>query len=173
MARGDQHISPGGLQRALEHPGQQKAVDIAVSDADVMGGLGLWLVLHEPHAALLTAVGPAADAGGLPVSVRSFGMTVALAVLSERSFAALVRSVPAVAGEPTAAIQQFGAAAAEPATRLLAQLHDWDDHGPTRTDELTIRAYPRPITRSAPPAAALIQLPHTLLTLDWTRRPEH
>lgn len=168
MAHGDQHISPGGLQRALEHPGQQKAVDIAVSDADVMGGLGLWLVLHEPYAALLTAVGAAADAGALPVSVRSFGMTVALAVLGERSFAALVRSVPAVAGEPAAAIQQFGAAAAEPAARLLAQLHDWDDHGPERTADLTIRAYPRPITRSAPPAAALIQLPHTLLTLDWT-----
>ncbi|MDQ3714947.1 MAG: methyltransferase domain-containing protein, partial [Actinomycetota bacterium] len=57
MTHGDQHINPGGLQGALEQPGQQKAVDIAVSDVEVMGGLGLWVVLHEPHAALLTAVG--------------------------------------------------------------------------------------------------------------------
>lgn len=167
MAHGDQHINLGGLQGALEQPGQQKAVDIAVSDVEVMGGLGLWVVLHEPHAALLTAVGPAADADALPVSVRSFGMTVALAVLSERSFAALVRSVPTVADRPAAIIQQFGPDAAEPAARLLAQLRAWDSHRPTRTEDLTIRAYPRPITRSAAPADALIELPHTLLTLDW------
>ena len=100
-------------------------------------------------------------------------MTIALAVLGDRSFAALVRSESAVAEDPTTIIQQFGPDAAEPAARLSAQLHAWDRHGPAGTPDLTIRAYPKPTTGPTAPAAALIELPHTTLALDWTRGPDH
>ncbi len=173
MHQGSQSINPGALQAALEQPGRLITLDIAVTDAQIMGELGLWIVLHEPNAALLTAVGSAADAGALPVSRRLTGMTIALAVLGDRSFAALVRSESAAAQDPTTIIQQFGPDAAEPAARLSAQLHAWNRHGPARTPDLTIRAYPKPTTRPTAPAAALIELPHTTLALDWPRGPDH
>jgi len=173
MHQGSQSINPGALQAALEQPGRLITLDIAVTDAQIMGELGLWIVMHEPYAALFTAVGSAADAGALPVSRRLTGMTIALAVLGDRSFAALVRSESAVAEDPTTIIQQFGPDAAEPAARLSAQLHAWDRHGPAGTPDLTIRAYPKPTTGPTAPAAALIELPHTTLALDWTRGPDH
>jgi len=168
MHQGSHSINPGALQAALEQPGPKITLDIAVTDAQIMGELGLWIVMHEPNAALLTAVGSAADAGVLPISRRLTGMTIALAVLGDRSFAALVRSESAVGKDPTTIIQQFGPDAAEPAARLSAQLHAWNRHGPAETPDLTIRAYPKPTTGPTAPAAALIEQPHTTLALDWT-----
>lgn len=173
MHQGSHSINPGALQAALEQPGPKITLDIAVTDAQIMGELGLWIVMHEPHAALLTSVGPAADAGVLPISRRLTGMTIALAVLGDRSFAAVVRSESAVGKDPTTIIQQFGPDAAEPAARLSAQLHAWNRHGPAETPDLTIRAYPKPTTGPTAPAAALIEQPHTTLALDWTTGPNH
>jgi len=172
MHQGSHSINPGALQAALEQPGPTITLDIAVTDAQIMGELGLWIVLHEPHAALFTAVGSAADAGALPVSRRLTGMTIALAVLGDRSFAALVRSESAVAENPTPMIQQFGPDAAEPTARLSAQLHTWNRHRPAGTQDLTIRAYPKPTTGPTAPAGALIELPHTTLALEWTTGPD-
>jgi len=172
LHQGSHSINPGELQAALDQPGRLITLDIAVTDAQIMGELGLWIVLHEPYAALFTAVGSAADAGVLPVSRRLTGMTIALAVLGDHSFAALVRSEPAAgAKHPTTIIQLFGPDAAEPAARLLAQLHAWDRHGRAGTADLTIRAYPKPTTGPTAPADTFIELPHTTLVLDWTKGP--
>jgi len=96
-------------------------------------------------------------------------MTIALAVLGDRSFAALVRSESALGKDPTTIIQQFGPDAAEPAARLSGQLHAWNRHQQAGTSDLTIRAYPKPTTGPTGPADALIELPHTTFALDWTR----
>ena len=173
MHQGSHRIDPATLQAALEQPGQRIILDIAVTDAQVLGELGLWIVMHEPYAALFTAVGPAADAGALPVSRRFTGMIIALAILGDRSFAALVRSEPAENEEPATVIAQFGPDAAEAAVRLSAQIHAWSRRRPAEASDLTIRAYPQPTTAPAAPAVALIELTHTTLALDWTTARDH
>ena len=173
MHQGSHSIDPAALQAALGQPGQRTILDIAITDAQVMGELGLWIVMHEPHAALLTAVGPAADARALPASLRFTGMTIALAVLADRSFAALVRSESTGNEEPTTVIAQFGPDAAEAAARLSTQIHTWNRRRPAEASDLTIRAYPTPTTATVEPADALIELPHTTLALNWAPASDH
>jgi protein-L-isoaspartate(D-aspartate) O-methyltransferase len=128
---GDHPVDTVALQAALAKPGAPVTAQIGATDAEIMGGLGLWVVLHEPDAALLTAVGPAAQAHLLPASLQFLQMTLALAVLADHSLAAVVRPARAhtTPDGPALAVQPFGLDTAGLTNRLLAHLHAWAAHG--------------------------------------------
>lgn len=169
---GDRPVDAAALQAALAQPGAPVTAEVGVTDAEIMGGLGLWLVLHEPDAALLTAVGAAAEANLVPSSMKFPGMTLALAVLGDHSLAAVVRPGRATttADGLILAVQPFGPDAGGLANRLLAHVHAWAAHGRMATADLSIHAYPRPATGFATAAAAVIDLPHTRLALEFRKR---
>lgn len=153
------------------HPGTPiVAPAVGVGDAEIKDGLALWIMLHEPDAALLTAVGPATETHQLPTSLPFLDMTVAVVVLGDRGLAALVRpeSESTTVDDLAVAVQPFGPDAEDPASRLLAHVRAWADSGRKSTADLTIHAYPGNQTRSADTGCDLeVNLPHTRLVLDF------
>lgn len=68
------------------------------------------------------------------------------------------------------AVQPFGPDTGGLANRLLAHIHAWAAHGRMATADLSIHAYPRPAKNFATAAAAVIDLPHTRLALEFRKR---
>ncbi len=171
VAEGNRVADPASLRAALASPGPPIAAQhMEVADAEIMGGLGLWIMLHDPDAALLTAVGSAVETQLLPVSLPFPGMTIAVAVLGDHGLATLARprQESPTAGNLGLVVQPFGSHAEEPVRRLLAHVKDWAANGRLSTADLTIRVYPRPEAGCVDSGSApVIDLPHTRLVLDF------
>lgn len=166
------------LRGALARPGTPIAASVGgVDDAEIKDGLALWIMLHEPDAALLTAVGPATETSLLPASLALLDMTVAVVLLGDRGLAALVRpettSTTSTTGTTTVdatavAIQPFGPNAEDLASRLLGHVRSWADNGRKSSADLTVRAYPcneRDSVESGRDTE--VHLPHTRLVFDF------
>jgi protein-L-isoaspartate(D-aspartate) O-methyltransferase len=156
------------LCAALRQPGQSLETGVSVTRREVMGGLGLWLALHEPDVGHLSALGAAADNGVAPSAARFPGMALTTMLLGKHSFAALVRDdqpdVPA--GRFEVRVQPFGPGASDLARRLVAHVHAWQAAGRPSTASLRIRAYPRTLPISGDNQLVL-DTEHARLLLEW------
>lgn len=163
-------IDTDALYAALTQPSDDLRSHVRVTAQDVWGGLGLWLALHEPDIAALSAIGPAVDRDLVPPLIAFAGHTATTALLGARALAALVRLDSDEAGRFELGARAFGPAGKALAHRLVEQVRAWDAHGRASTAGLHISAYPRE-TAVPERAAAIIDRPHTRLALSWQPTP--
>jgi protein-L-isoaspartate(D-aspartate) O-methyltransferase len=140
-----QPLDHRALYAALSDPGQQIATGVRVIEADLFGGLGLWLAMREPAIARLGAIGAAAASGLVPALVSLPRQAWTAALLSERALAVLVR-LPVAEGEPTTpgtfeiGARALGAGGDELAERLARRVRDWHAQGRPSSQALIARA---------------------------------
>ncbi|MET3806071.1 protein-L-isoaspartate(D-aspartate) O-methyltransferase [Nakamurella sp. UYEF19] len=161
-------VDAAALSAALRQPGEAFTTGVSVIPAEVMGGLGLWLALHEPDVGHLSALGEALGRGLAPAAVLFPGMALTTVLLGEQGLAALVRADEA--GVPAdrfdLQVQPFGQGATDLAHRLATQVLAWQAAGRPLTTALRIRAYPRNVAGDeANPM--VIDTAHARLLLDW------
>jgi protein-L-isoaspartate(D-aspartate) O-methyltransferase len=176
------------VRAALRQPGEQLPTGVSLTRAQGLGGLALWLALHDPDVAQLSALGAAAARGRLPALVTYPGLALSMVLLDLPALAALVRGAPTVgrangappadsrAADPARApaddrafdvdVRGFGPAAAGVVGRLVDGVRGWEAAGRPSAATLRIRAYPRGGSGDER-AAAIIDRPHTRLLLDW------
>jgi hypothetical protein len=170
-------LDTAALSVALDQPGRVLKTGVRAAGADVMGGLGLWVVLHEGDGGLLTELSRSAPAGVVPAVAAFPGMAMTVVLVGERSLAALVKldgepgSQPGQAeGDFELGVKAFGPEWEAPVARLATAVRDWEAHGRLASEDLSIVACP---PGTAPPggATAVIDKPHTRLLLTWGRNP--
>jgi hypothetical protein len=140
-----QPLDHSALYAALYEPRKLITTGVRVSNADLFGGLGVWLAVREPAIACLGAIGAAAASGIVPPLVSLPGQAWTVALLSERALAVLVR-LPVAEGEPTTpgtfeiGARALGAGADELAERLARHVCDWRAKGRPSPHALLARA---------------------------------
>jgi protein-L-isoaspartate(D-aspartate) O-methyltransferase len=156
-------VDPEALYVALHEPGHAVPSGIRATPGEVLGGLGLWLALHDTEAGELVAVEAAARRGVVPPVIVFPGTTVTRGLVGTSGLALLDR-----AGGDTGelAVRPFGRVEQELVERLIAHLHGWDARGRPSTDDLRIRAY-RSAADTPDDGALALDLPHARLLLDW------
>ncbi|HEV2373908.1 MAG TPA: methyltransferase, FxLD system [Streptosporangiaceae bacterium] len=157
------------LSAALGQPGRLVPTGLRVSADDIMGGLGLWLMLHETGAGLLAALGAAVDEGVVPAVVSFPGMAHTIVLAGQDSLAALAYwdSGPGNSeGAFELGVLAFGPEGETLAGQLASAARDWDGQGRRSTDQLSILAYPQGVTPRGP-AAVIIDKTHSRLILNW------
>jgi hypothetical protein len=141
-----QRLDHSALYAALSEPREQIATGVRVTDADLFGGLGLWLAVREPAIARLGAIGAAAATGLVPALVSLPGQAWTAALLSERALGVLVR-LPVAEGEPTTpgtfeiGARALGAGGDELAERLARHVRDWHAQGRPSSHALQAQAF--------------------------------
>lgn len=160
-------VDTAALYAALRRPGTAVMTGVKVTPAEVMGGVGLWLALHEPDIGQLSTLGAAVGRGLVPAVVASPGMALTTVLVGERALAAFVRPDPA--GVPAArfdlGVQPFGPEAEDLVRRLVGHVHAWAARGRPSTGDLHIRAYPP--TAADDEAEIVLETRHARLLLDW------
>jgi protein-L-isoaspartate(D-aspartate) O-methyltransferase len=132
-------------------------------------GLGLWLALHEPAIAGLSAIGAAADHGLVPALIEYPGQvgTATVALVGTDALAALVRLGEEQPFELGA--RPLGQEGHRLAQRLVGHIHDWNAQGRPGTAGLQVSAYPRDSDHAAiADANSIIEKRGTRLALTWT-----
>ncbi len=137
---------------------------------EVLGGLGLWLVLHDHRAGTLAAWGDAATDETLPKIAWDNGMASTLVLVGERGLAALV-PVDARTASPAPALglRAYGPEGDELLARLVELVEGWVESGRRSTQGLQITAFPRH-TVPRPPTSddvVVVDKPHTTFVLTW------
>jgi len=166
----EREVDTDGLYAALHRPGDAVPTSVSVSRADVLGGLRLWLALHEPDVGQLTAHGAAIDHGLVPVMVAFPGMVLTSVLLGHGAMAALIGPDPGQVSDMERfdlRVRPFGPDAVGLARRLTDHVRAWASGGRPSTAELRIRAYPRTSLERADPRPACIEMPPARLVLDW------
>jgi protein-L-isoaspartate(D-aspartate) O-methyltransferase len=122
----ERSIGTDALYAALTQAGDDVRSDVRVTAQDVWGGLGLWLALHEPHIAQLSATGPALERELVPPLIAFPGHAVTSALIAGRALAALVRLDGGEAGSFELGARPFGPAGQPLAHRLVERVRAWD-----------------------------------------------
>jgi protein-L-isoaspartate(D-aspartate) O-methyltransferase len=140
-----QPLDHSALYAALHEPREPIATGVRVTDADLFGGLGVWLAVREPAIARLGAIGAAAATGLVPALVSLPGQAWTVALLSERALAVLVRLPVAEVQPTTPGTFEIGARALGPdsdelAERLARHVRDWHADGRRSPHALLARA---------------------------------
>jgi protein-L-isoaspartate(D-aspartate) O-methyltransferase len=182
----DRHIDTAAIADALEAARDEPptAVDTGVSASvvEVMGGLGLWLVLRDPDAGQLTALGCATQETSMPAFTVDQGFMRTVVLVGEDELAALV-SLDDQTGAGNALIgalpvQQNGGDGSALALRLAAHVRDWDRAGRPKTGDLRISVYSSSssaMSSLVPPQNAasgarsrfVITKPQSRFVIDW------
>lgn len=164
---GDGEVDTAALWAALGRPGSEVATGVTVTAAECLGGLGLWMALHEPDIGRLCALGASAELSLIPPLITFPGMRLTPALIGESALAALVRTdQKPIAGEAfLVAARAFGAGV-ELAQRLVACVREWESRGRPSSAGLRIRAYPRSES-GGQPTSIVLDRPHYRLFLDW------
>ncbi|MHB8340863.1 MAG: methyltransferase, FxLD system [Mycobacteriales bacterium] len=164
----EREVDTGALYAALREPGADLATGMSVTPADVTGGLGLWLALHERDIGQLSALGSALERGLVPAVVVFPGVVLTTVLIGERALASLVRLEGAgvLADRFDLGVRLFGPKADDLGRRLMAHVHAWDTRGRPSTAELRIRAYPRAGVADDG-TQFVIDMRHARLLLDW------
>jgi protein-L-isoaspartate(D-aspartate) O-methyltransferase len=160
-------IDADGLYAALTQPGVDVPSGVRVTLNDAQHGLGLWLALHEPAIAGLSAIGAAANHGLVPALLEYPGRgTATVALVGTGALAALVRLDQEQSFELGA--RPLGPEGHRLAQRLVGHIHDWNTRGRPGTAGLQVSAYPRD-SDHAPTADAdsIIEKRYTRLALYW------
>jgi protein-L-isoaspartate(D-aspartate) O-methyltransferase len=165
----EQHpIDADGLYAALAQPGVDVPSGVRVTLNDARHGLGLWLALHEPAKAGLSAIGAAANHGLVPALIEYPGRvgTATVALLGTDALAALV---PLGKEQPfELGARPLGPKGDRLAQRLIRHIRDWDTQGRPGTAGLQVSAYPRHTGHVAiADADSIIEKRYTRLALTW------
>lgn len=149
-------VNVGLVAAVLAEPGQSVDTGITASAMEVFGSLRRWLGLSDPAAALLTYIGPSADAdaSGIPAvlefPVRGDVHRSSPCLLGPAGFAIIDLARPAAPADTgdcgldpalALAVRTHGAAERE-AARLTELLRGWDAAGRPAAESLRIDAYP-------------------------------
>lgn len=134
-------VDADALYAALAQPGVNVPSGVHVTLDDARRGLGLWLALHEPAIAGLSAIGAAANHGLVPALIEYPGRGTATTVLvGNGALAALVRLGE---GQPfELGARPLGKEGHRLAQRLVGHIHDWNAQGRPGTAGLHVTAYP-------------------------------
>ena len=160
-------IDADGLYAALAQPGVDVPSGVRVTLNDARHGLGLWLALHEPAIAGLSAIGAAANHGLVPALIEYPGRGAAtVALVGTDAVAALVRLGDEQPFELGA--RPLGQEGHRLAQRLVGHIHDWNAQGRPGTAGLQVSAYPRDSDHAAiADADSIIEKRYTRLALNW------
>jgi protein-L-isoaspartate(D-aspartate) O-methyltransferase len=155
------------LYAALAQPGVDVPSGVRVTLNDARHGLGLWLALHEPAIAGLSAIGAAADHGLVPALIDYPGRGIAtVALLGTGALAALVRIGEEQPFELGA--RPLGQNGHRLAQRLIRHIHEWNNQERPGTAGLHVSAYPRDTDHAAiANANSIIEKRYTRLALTW------
>ena len=163
-------IDADAVYAALAQPGVDVSSGMRVTLSEVWDGLGLWLALHEPAVAGLSAFGAAANHGLVPALIEypAKAGIATVALVGTGALAALVRLGEEQPFELGA--RPLGQEGDRLAQRLLRHLHDWDTQGRPGTAGLQVSAYPRDSDHAAiADANSVIEKRYTRLALTWAR----
>ena len=152
------------LHAALQQPGPERPTGVQIRQADLWGGLGLWLAVHEPDAGRLVAQGSALEAGLVPPLLGSPAMIATVVLVGGRSMAALAGR--ASTGSFPLSVRAYGPDGARLAEQLAAVVRAWGDAGRPSTGTLRIRAYPAQQADSEVAPGVLVA-GRTRLLIDW------
>ena len=161
-------IDADGLYTALAQPGVDVPSGVRVTLNDARHGLGLWLALHEPAIAGLSAIGAAANHGLVPALIEYPGRvgTATVALVGSGALAALVRLGEEQPFELSA--RPLGQEGHRLAQRLVGHIHEWNAQGRPGTAGLQVSAYPRDSDHAAiADANSIIEKRYTRLALTW------
>ncbi len=172
----------GGLEAARNEPPLAIDTGVSASPADVFGGLGLWLVLRDPDAGQMTALGGVTQENSMPVFAADQGFMRTTVLVGDDGFAALVRldsdkkeSEPRIGALP---VYQHGRDRSSLAMRLAAHVREWDHAGRPKSADLQISVYPSissPASAILPPqdpasverSRFVITKPQSRIVIDW------
>lgn len=165
-------VDVAAVADALRDPGpaptRANAVELGLHE--VLGGLGLWLVLHDHRAGSLAAWGDAATDETLPTITWRSGMASTIVVVGERGVAALVPvHARTASGAPALGVRAYGPEGRELLARLVDLIEGWVESGRRSTHGLQITAFPRHAMPYPPIGddAVVLDKPHTTLVLTW------
>lgn len=164
----DRTVATAALCAALREPGEALLTGITVTLAEVMGGMGLWLALHDADVGRLTALGAAVDRGLVPALLTFPGMATTVVLVGTEALAALVRPVAGLGRTDSfkMAVRAYGSGGDSLAKRLSGLVRGWDVCGRPATASLSIRAYPR-AKFSGESGPIVIDKEHTRFVVDW------
>jgi protein-L-isoaspartate(D-aspartate) O-methyltransferase len=160
-------VDADALYAALAQPGTDVPSGVRVTRSDTWTGLGLWLALHEPALAGLSAIGAAADHPLVPALFESHGLIGTTALIGTDALAALVRLDEQEQSFELGA-RPLGQGGHHLAQRLVGHIHEWNIQGRPATAGLHVSAYPRDTDHAAlANANSIIEKQYTRLALTW------
>lgn len=176
-------LNPEAVYSWLTGSSQDWPTAVAVTICEHLGGLRLWLALHESDVGMLVAEGDRVDRGLVPPLIGLGGewKSVSTSVLlDETGLVALMRppgqSAPLIDINElyasnaafTLFVRQFGQAEVL-AQRLLEQVKAWDEAGRPASENLLIRAYPKHTGYTPSADEWVVEKQWTWLVLEWQR----
>jgi protein-L-isoaspartate(D-aspartate) O-methyltransferase len=165
----------------LDDPGKDWASGVTVALREVLDGLPIWLVAHEPRFAHLSAMGELAERGMIP-SLLGFGgewkSVHTFALVQADGLAALMR--PPGQAAPLEDMNELGADTTpfelyvrqlgpgeQAARRLLEIVQGWDQAGKPGSASLHLRAIPTETEYNPRPGEYLLDKPWTKLVISY------
>jgi protein-L-isoaspartate(D-aspartate) O-methyltransferase len=109
----DRVLDTAALYAALTRPGELVPTGVRVGRGDLWGGLALWLALHEPDLALLSAIGPAVELGLVPALLAFRSQTMTMGLVGTAELAMLTRLAPST---PDPDLSTLGTSTSDPAS---------------------------------------------------------
>jgi protein-L-isoaspartate(D-aspartate) O-methyltransferase len=170
-------VNTESVLRLLEAgPSQETPTGVRLTVREVLGGLDLWLVLHDVRACMLQARDSTALREDVPWLVGEPGKwSVALGLVDPAGLALLTQP-PAQAGasRPDFELLVRGYGEAESLVqRCIELVRTWEAAGRPSSRTLRIRAYPRASDYEPSPGELTVDKPLTRLVLDWTHSGGH
>jgi protein-L-isoaspartate(D-aspartate) O-methyltransferase len=166
----------------LNDPRKDWATGVKAALREVMDGLPIWFVAHEPGLARLSAMGDLADRGIIPPLLGFAGewkSAHTVVLVESDGFAALMRPPGQVAPledldkvytDPTAFelyVRQLGPGG-KAARRLLKIIQGWDQAGKPASASLHLRAIPAEIEYSPTQGEYLLDKPWTKFVISYS-----
>ena len=170
-------VDPQHTYELLTGASTDLATSVWTTSDEILGGLNLWLALHETGFGMLNAQGEFAERGVVPDLLRfSSGpkSTHTVGLVGGESVALLARGterppgnkVEDQAGWFTLVVRAYGTHSDVP-TRLAASVHAWDAAGRPTVKQVRIRAYPTAAVSDVRGGGFIIEKPSSRLVLDW------
>ncbi|HSD83218.1 MAG TPA: methyltransferase, FxLD system [Anaerolineae bacterium] len=156
-------------------PSQDWSTGVRVTDAEIWGGLSLWLDLHESGFCNLWAEGDMATRGIIPVLFAAGDDRMTSGLVGHDSLC-LLRRPPDTAPQANDATP-FELFVRNYATRdtlarhLIERIRAWDTAGRPGSVGLRIRAYPPEVDYQTVANEILIRKKWSQLVLDWPQQP--
>jgi protein-L-isoaspartate(D-aspartate) O-methyltransferase len=183
----DRFVDTAAIAEALESTRDESPplIDTRVSanPGDILGGLGLWLVLRDPSAGQMTALGVVTQQTSMPIFAVDQGFMRTAVLVGEDGLAALVMLDREITGASdhrigVLPVYQHGYDGSSLAMRLVAHVREWDRAGRPRSTDLRMSVYPAsssPLTSFLPPQDRgsrrpnrfVISKPQSRIVIDW------
>jgi protein-L-isoaspartate(D-aspartate) O-methyltransferase len=177
----DRTVDTTALSQALRvardsHP---SAIDTGVTanPAGAYGPLGLWMVLRDPDAGQMTALGALSESSTMPAFVTDPGFVRTIVLVGEDRIAALVRlrdepHDPNEAGAFRLGILPVGRPGdglSDLADRMVGHVRDWDAASRPKTATLKISVFPLPANTEPDTGANrfVFKKPCSSIVVDW------